>query len=279
MNELLHSPIALNNLSKFHNKLVVCVEGKDDRTFWSYFFKSTKREFHIKLVGGVEELKKYAEMIVSDNVNIIIASDSHYDVIFNNHRQHKKIIYTHGHSIENIMYCHKNLNELLKKMRRLDYTPDDTAHKWIESFCEDAKELMVFDMANEYYGKEVNIMSVSCQKFLKNNSSSILSKQKIEDFLNGINSNFQQNEIDAIKKLIEDSEMPVNKIIRGKFLTNGIINFLKQECKRDEGSCKTFTIESLFIHTVDGCQSCNEHCDSYVKMHKSCIDAINSLES
>jgi len=280
LNELIHSSSALNVLSKFHNKCVIYVEGTDDRTFWGYFFESiAQNKFHIKVAGGVEELKKYAQMVVSDDIDVIIASDSHYDVLFGIHTQHKKIVYTEGHSIENIMYCPNNLNKAIRKRCRLDYTPFDTAHIWIEAFCEDLMELLVFDMANEFYGKGISVMSTSCERFLKRRGSPNLSKEKVEDFLNKIRIKFQEQEIATIKNSIEKSEIPVHRIVRGKFLRNGIINLIKQESRKVGKGNKTFTRDDLFDLTVDGCQSCNEHCDGYRNMCQSCIDAVNSLNN
>lgn len=278
MNDLLHSSTALNNLDKFHDKFIIYVEGKDDKTFWSYFFESVVDKYHIKVAGGVNELKKYAEMVVSDDINIIIASDSDYEVLFDNHTKHTKIVYTCGYSIENMMHCPKNLNNVIKKRCRLDHSPDDVAHKWMESFCDEVKELLVMDMANEYYGKGKSIMGDSCQKFLTSGNSSRLSTQKIDNFQKNIEFCFHDHEIIAIQNLIKKSEMPTNKIIRGKFLVSAIINFLKQQCTKDGGSPKSLNIETLFNLTVDGCKSCKEHCVSYNKMCISCSDAIDSLD-
>ena len=283
MNNLLHTSKGLNNLRKFHKKIVIYVEGQDDKTFWSYFFESiVGNKFRIKIApGGVEGLKKYAERVVSENIEIIIASDSHYDLIFDNHIQHQRIVYSYGHSIENTMYCPNNLNKIIKNRCRLDYLPSNTAQLWLEAFCDDLKELLVFDVANIYYGKGKTVMGTTCNKFLKRNDCPNLSKTKINKFLDEINHFFHEHEIDTIKQLIRESEKPFEQIIRGKFLTNGIINLIKQENKKlnPKLKIKTFPKDELYNLTIDGCQSCIKHCESYYKMCQSCTDAIDSLNN
>ena len=278
MNKLLHTSNGLNNLEKFYGKPVIYVEGKDDIIFWNSFFSAiTDRNLQIKPAGGVEELKEYIKMVVNNDSNIIIASDSHYDVIFDNVTDHPRIIYTFGHSIENTMYCPNNIDKLIEKRCRLCKMPTSIGQNWADEFFDSLYDFLLYDMANEYYNKSLTIMGDSCHKYLDKKNSPYLSKEKIDDKIDLCEKHFDDRDIERIKCLIEKSEKPIFKIIRGKFFTIAILNLIKQQIKKNGSEKTTLTIQHLFDTTVDGCHSCTIKCDEFKIMNKSCEIAIQSL--
>ena len=278
MSKLIHTHKGFHNLPKFHKKVVVYVEGRDDRVFWSYIFNSiAENQTHIKIAGGVNELHKYLNMVVKDDENVIIASDSHYDVLFNNHVTHQRIVYTDGHSIENTMYCPTNINKLIKKRCRLDYTPHDIAQNWLTDFSTHLDEFLLYDIANEYYKKSLPVMGTTCHQYLVNKRSPYLSKEIIDKSVNNIKAHFSDDEINKVKNIISQSGKPIHKIVCGKFFAGAIINFLKQQVKLHKETDKQISIEHLFDLMVDGCLSCTDACEGFKNSYKSCSIAINSI--
>lgn len=259
---------------------MVYVEGKDDKVFWSNLFgKIVKNATHVKIAGGVEELYKYLHMVVEEDGNMIIASDSHYDVILNNHSHHPRVVYTDGHSIENTMYCPTNINKILKKRCRLDYTPHDVAQNWLKEFCAYLDELLIYDVANEYYSKNLSVMGATCHQYLASRKSPYMSKDIIDKKLDNIRPHFSSDEINDVKNIISKSEKPIHKIICGKFFAGAIINLLKQQIELHKETKKQISIEHLFDLMVDGCLSCTDICEDFKSSYNSCRIAVNSISN
>ena len=76
MASLTYSTKGLDTLALFHrSRLVVYVEGKDDRTFWDTALRNLGvRDFYIGIAGGVEEIEKYTRSIIEDGADIVVAA-------------------------------------------------------------------------------------------------------------------------------------------------------------------------------------------------------------
>lgn len=109
MSDTIYSADAINVLNKFHRcEQLIYVEGEDDILFWDTLFQCCGiEEYKIEPKDGVEELNKYINKLETEELNIIIATDSDY-YIFNKHPpKNRRIIRTIGYSIENTLYAPK----------------------------------------------------------------------------------------------------------------------------------------------------------------------------
>lgn len=262
----------LNALNEFYGRTcIVYVEGDDDVLFGeSVFNRAEVNDVQILSVGGREQLAEKISNIQDEGALIIVACDSDYNYILERIKRHPQVIYTYGYSIENSMYCPKSLNNTVRKLVRSNNTYTDKAESWMTSFCEEAKELIVFDLANEKYGKGMKIMGDNCARFLTKNGSCQLSQSKVKRQLNGFNRHFTVAEIQKCKRIIDNTSKPLSAIVRGHFLTTAVLNWLQKQNgnHRPRGVSK----DLLYSNCVDACTSCcDTECEQWSQMLSSVI--------
>ncbi len=121
MGSLSYSSKALDTLPLFHRKkFIIYVEGQDDVIFWEIVLRKFNMDNHqLKIAGGVSEIDKYTFSIVNDGVDIVVARDCDYSDVMGKQFNHPRVIYTHGFSIENSLYCPANIaNEFFSVKKR-----------------------------------------------------------------------------------------------------------------------------------------------------------------
>lgn len=252
MASLTYSSSALNTLSKFHRKkFVVFVEGIDDIHFWNILFsKYGFTNILIKPAGGVTEINKYANFIVNDNAKIVVARDCDYSDLLKTQLKHPRVIYTYGYSLENTLYCAEAIANVIAVYARKVKNYKKDVSEWLNEFAEKIRELLEFDLANEIHGKGIQVMGSNCCRFLKSNSSHISEETKIKTFIKSIEGNFTNGEIADAGNRIKKSAKSIFYVIRGHFLTNAVINFIKHKVHTESGKDVTFSPENLFTHLL-----------------------------
>jgi len=274
-----YSSDGLNVLDKFHDvRFVVYVEGQDDIAFWdSLLKKSGISGYHIDYAGGIEELKKIMSQIIHDDAQVIAACDSHYSLLLCTFPKHDRIISTFGHSIENTMYCPHIINRVANKLSRnlKDQTTSITI--WYTTFCASAKLLIIYDLAREKYGKPVEVCPDNCSRFLKSHYSYNLDDTKINEYIAQRKSHFRADEIKASEELIDQASIDIRHIIKGHFITNAVINFLKASAKRLAGTRPVISINLLYALTSDGCMPCEDQCYEFFTYRDNITKALKSL--
>ena len=255
-----YSTEALNVLYQFHDcDVIIFVEGDDDVLFWNVISaKAGIIRYRIEVSGGKNELNKKIEKVVNENAQIIIACDSDHSPFCENTFEHKQIVKTYGYSIENSMYCPKFIAEIIKKLSRKIIGSDPPSEKRMNQFVDDAKKLLIYDIANHRYQKGISVFGDNCSIFLKSNRSTALSIKKIETFIESIKTNFRKTELLRCEELVNKDSRELRCLIKGHFLTNVVINIIKERVSEIIGHRKSglFTTEHLYTSSIDYCNNC-----------------------
>ena len=270
---------ALDVLDKFHeSNFIIFVEGDEDVIFWSsLFYKAGIQNYYIESAGGINELKNIMSQILNENARVIVACDSDYSVLLNTLPNHKRIISTYGHSIENTMYCPKIINSVIDKLSHRIQDRVQFISDRIDSFCNVAKVLVVYDIAREKYNKPILICGNNCSRFLTSPRSSRLDENTILDYISSIIHYFNNHEIEECAQLLDSYSLDIRHVIRGHFLTNGVINIIKNAIRHTLDKAPTIPPSTLYALTSDGCKSCNNSCHEFAIVEQRIHNAVATL--
>jgi hypothetical protein len=270
---------ALNVLDKFHQaNFVIYVEGGDDICFWSTLLdKAGITDFYIDYAGGIEELEKLMWQIINEDARVIVACDSHYSFVLGAPNVHNRIIRTFGYSIENTMYCPNIINHVIDKLSRTKEERQVIISHWMGEFCNNAKTLLIYDLANEKYSKSIEVMGNKCSRFLLSPTSTKLDDNKVTAHIDGIKMYFKLEELTDCEKLIDDCGKELKYIIKGCFITNGVINLVKKTVKICRGSNPVIPLDNFYALVSDGCKICTSKCEDFDTVKKHIQNAIASV--
>jgi len=203
MDSLEYSNDALSAKSLFYNRKVsVFVEGIDDRLFWDHLFLIANVDVHVEDVNGKPEIDKLIQEIYENNAEFYVAIDSHHSAFLDDKLNHPQIFKTYGYSIENSMYNSASIELIISRLSRKRVNLDSTLNEWMAEFVKSTHSLLIYDIANEKYGKGICIFGKSSVRFLKSSHSPYISEQKITAFLNSQKDQFSKKEISSTKKLL-----------------------------------------------------------------------------
>ncbi len=243
MGRLSYSRKALDTLSKFHkSKFVVYIEGEDDEPFWSTIFEINHVvDVYFKVAGGKEEIAKYEDAVSENDIDIVVARDSDYTYVSNSQKNHPRILYTYGYSIENTMYCPHNIAKAIHIFSRSSKMQVAEVSLWLESFVSDFKELLKYDFANEFFNKGIEVLGRNCTRFLKSNRSHKPNLTSVTGKFKELKEHFTESELKRAEDLIIASNRDVKYLIRGHFLSNAVINYIK-----NHSNLKSMSQEMLY---------------------------------
>lgn len=276
MDSIEYSNEALSAKGLFYNKeITVYVEGKDDPLFWDNLFNIAEISAHIEDVGGKEELKKYYDKILNEDADFFIATDNDNSEFMIDVIEHPKIIKTYGYSIENSMYYYpssieKTISNFCRK--KLDISED--FNNWLNDFSEKVYDLIVYDIANNRFGKGISIFGDNCCRFLTSNNSHNVCENKLQQFIENIQEHFSEDEINEVKALINQSEKEIWFMIKGHFITHALINLIKHSVRSHSGDSKSMTSDFLYSITVD----CTENWEERIDI-RTVIEKIKSIKN
>lgn len=276
MASLEYSNEALSAKGLFYNrKITVFVEGKDDPLFWDNLFRVAEIDAHIEDVGGKEELKKYIDKIVNENADFYIASDNDNSDFMLKKIEHSRIIMTYGYSIENSMYYYQDpIEKTVSKFCRKKLDLSEDFNNWLSSFSEKVYELIVYDIANNRFGRGISIFGDNCYRFLTSNKSHNVCEKKIGLFIDSVKNKFSESEISEVKDLINQSEKDIWFMIKGHFITNALINLIKYSVRKHSGDTKSMTPDFLYSITVD----CSENWENRIDI-KTVVERIRQIDN
>ncbi|NVK66108.1 MAG: DUF4435 domain-containing protein [Flavobacteriales bacterium] len=254
MAELEYSNEALEAKGLFYNKeITVYVEGKDDPLFWENIFDLAEIEAHIEDVGGKKELEKYLKKVTEEGADFFIAADNdNGEFMKDDPLNHPNIVRSYGYSIENSMYGHlvpieKNISNFCRKKLEVS----DDFEKWMNDFSQKVYELIVYDIANNRFGKGISVFGDNCYRFLKKQNSYEICSDKTSQFISSIENEFDKEEIDEVRELISKSEKELWFLIKGHFITHALLNLITHTIKKHNGSKKSMTTDFLYSITID----------------------------
>jgi hypothetical protein len=261
MGEISYSSEALNTLPKFHRtKYVIYVEGDDDIPFWQVVFQAFGlKDFVIKPAGGVNEIEKYTRSILDENVGIYVARDSDFKELLNQQGSHPRILWTYGHSIENTLYHPIQIAEIISVYSRSQGFNALQVEAWLQNFSNEFWALLVYEISNEKYQKGIEVLGKKCNKFLPSKKAHLPSIALITQKLDIVCKEIDSNEyIEAEKILVNATKRkPIFFLIRGHFLTNAVINYIKSKVRKINKNKKDLSLseDSLFAHLITALKS------------------------
>lgn len=267
---------AQNVEAKFYGKLaIVNVEGPDDKVFWSQYFD--KSRFEIREKNGCRNLDDIIDAIVNKGLRQIVACDSDYSFYEKSQIAHPLVVMTLSHSIESVMYCPVNLNACVQKLARDIEDHLGEINMAYDSFCDDIKEMLVYDIVNNVYKHGHSIFGDSCVRFLKSNHSVNVDKEKIEEILN--TKSFPTEELNHVRDLMKTDDRSIRQIAKGHFQTGFVTNLLKQMASTISGdNCGTLSRDSLYALLVKCTSECTVDCKERNVIRKKVNRAIQYLK-
>lgn len=280
ISNLNYSEDALNVKSLFYNKrIMVYVEGEDDVTFWNEMFKEISNDYKLESVGGLTQLKEYISLIREGNKNMIVACDRDHSIYFDEDPYSNPLIVTsYGYSIENTMFCPKNIATQIRRLSRTtyDYTTDVT--KWYNEFNKSALKLLVYDIGNHIYEKGISCYGDNCCRYLSpNNNGDKLDEEKINSFISSISSAYKDDELEIIGRKINNDQRNERFKIKGHFITHAATNHIKKRVKEITTNNPTISKEMLYS-TFSYCISpCNPACADREFVKAQIRNAFNNV--
>lgn len=266
-NRLEHSSEALNITHKFYDKkFMLYVEGDDDVVFWDENFRKymSKDFYEIEQVNGKENLARYITGITDGILsNIVVACDADYSEFMDENFEHKFIIRTYGHSIENTMFCPHSVATYIRRASKTsnDYLPD--VLEWLSTFCLKAKKLLPYEIENEYNPTHCETLPKIFNKgfyyFQDNQNKGYLDDNKIDSYLKSISSTFNSDRISEITQRVNDSDKEVRYLIQGHFIAKAIMEYMRESVKQIKGNINAPN-EAIYESFMDCKCTCNPLC-------------------
>jgi len=278
ISKLSYSEDALNIKSLFYNKkIMVYVEGEDDVTFWNEMFKEISSDYKLESVGGLPKLKEYMSFICDGNKNMIVACDRDHSIYLDVDPYSNPLIVTsYGYSIENTMFCPKNIATQIRRLSRttMDFTSDVT--KWYEEFNKSAFKLLVYDIGNHIYEKGISCFGDNCCKYLNpNHNGDKLDDEVLDSFISSISPFFEKEELEHITKKVDNDRRNDRFKIKGHFITNAATNHIKKKVKEVTTYNPTISKEMLYSSFSYCMTPCNPTCEDREFLKTQIRNAFN----
>ena len=279
-NKLLHSDEALNITHQFYDKkFMLYVEGDDDIVFWDENFrKYIPADFYeIEQVHGKENLDRYIIGIKDGTLsNIVVACDSDYTDFRNDNLEHRFIVRTYGHSIENTMFCPHSIAAYIRRASRTsnDYLPE--VLEWFSAVCSKAQKLLPYEIENcinpTHCEKLPKVFNKGFFYFQDNQNKSSLDESKINNYIQTISQYFEINRIAEIEQKINELEKDVRFLIQGHFIANAIMEYIRKQVKLIRGNVNAPN-DAIYESIVDCKYPCKALCKDKLFL-KSQIEKI-----
>lgn len=262
-NELFYSDEALSIKSFFYNrKFMVYVEGDEDIPFWSELFEQITKEFEIEQTGGIGNLKNYMDKIMDGNKSFIVACDKDHSIYNENNKYNNcLIVHTYGYSIENSMYCPKNINYAIRRLAKTAKDYSESINTWYEDFLNKGSKLLPYDVINHVNGIGVACFGDNCCRFLDDRNKHILDDEKIATYISNIQKHFEESELEKVIDKINVDIREMRFKIKGHFLTHGVSAFVKKLVVNENKANPNLSNEAIYSLMVNCINSCNPRCN------------------
>lgn len=228
---------------------MVYVEGQDDLPFWNRVFSLFNLpSVEIKHSGGIQELKKIEDSVRNTAANVYIARDTEYEVILGLLTDHPKILRTLGHSIENSLYSPKNIARAIAMHSRTQEFDHNLVLQWIESFAKTFEKAIALDITNESLGAGHKVLGDNSCPYLNSNGKACSPNQhRLDELVTRIQAQLPVTKVSEIEASMGGLGLPLRYLIRGHFLTNAVINFIKTQVKSVCGKSPSLNPEGLYL--------------------------------
>lgn len=260
----------------FHQSdFIVYVEGDDDVVFWEYFFeKFFAKKVYVKPVGGKEQLETYISSIVSESIRDFVAMDSDFSKI-ENAEAHSNVIKTQGYSIENSLISGETLREVVVNLGKISKHDIKEAEclDWLESFFKKIDMLIYYDIANHIGNKGCSVVGDSCKRFLKSDRDIVLCDKKISQYLSKVGFSLDEELIETLQKVIDESSSDIPGLTRGHFLFSGALHFTNEKI-REKRKKVSISIDSFFGALVMAFKSAFDESHEEYDYYKNLIEGL-----
>lgn len=258
--EISYSIEALRVKARFYDKkAMVYVEGPEDINFWDPYFE--RDVFEIESVNGCQNLAPYITQLETGEKSFIVACDSDYNCYKNLAYVSPLIVTTYGHSIENMMYCPYNINEIVRKLSKTNVDSIDKINEWYKNFVKSAHPLLLREILNQIYKPQEDkpkVLGYSSARFCKENKCYELDDLKINAYCDTIKDSYPQEELNKIESLITKDSREERQLIKGHFYTDAIQKYIEYLSKKLSHSnnikIPSAALYALFVH----CTQCKQ---------------------
>lgn len=251
MSSVEYSTDAVNVLHQFHRcETLVYVEGDDDLLFWEFILSYFGLEnFKIEIKDGSQELEKYTERLISEDLNVIIARDADYGVLTGRIPQHSRLLTTFGHSIENTLYCTISIAQLARVWAKVPNCLIAQTESWFEQFNQKFSELICLDIANDHFGASLDVLGDNCTRYMKSKTCDNVDDRKVQQKIDSIRTKLDNEKVTTIEQIIADSDCTISNLIRGHFLQSAVVKYINSRMK-ELGKNKTISYDNLYSNAI-----------------------------
>lgn len=279
MSNFYYSSKALSIKPKFNKAdCIVYIEGKDDKLFWTYLFNRLDLDADITKVNGCNNLKPLIEKILIEDAKIIVCRDSDYTSFINTQKSHPRIIYTYGYSLENSLFCKKNLEDIIEICIKDKYINQDNLLEWLDQFEKKIKPIIIYEILNLKLnlGKKV-IQDIT--EITKSKNNPYLDDIKIKNLLEKFDVPDRKQNIELIEKSLNTTNKDLYYILKGHLLQRLILKFINYEAKKITGSRKSCISENnLYNVSIGFVKNCKSNCPQYIYYKDKINSALSSIK-
>lgn len=281
MAKLEYSSDAINTLNKFHRcDTVVYVEGDDDELFWSTIFdRCSELRVMTQAVGGADELDKFIERIVAEDLKVIAARDADFLTLLNRHNSDPRVIHTYGYSIENTIYTEKAINRLVKLWcKGKSGAGNADCREWLQRLHGELEKLTAYDAANFLFNCGVSVVGDNLARFAKKSEPHEVDAAKVSKHIN----TFCEIISDDMLKDVLNSEplkndRTIGSWVRGHFLASAVLQYITLQLKIVGLSTKV-TYDGMYTsameHLAHNLDNGHPHYTHYCKSTKTALAAL-----
>jgi hypothetical protein len=188
-------------------------------------------------------------LIENGELHALVARDADYLTLTGRKSNNPKIIYTHGHSIENTIHHIESMQQILKLSCKKTTSFRPECETWLSEFGQNFLPLLKLDLANEIEGSGVHVLGDNCSKFMLNQSSETPSTIKISEHAKKVSGSIKDESIQTADSIIKNTRFDPIQWLRGHFVASGVQKFISNKSK-DSGRKGSLPHESLFSQAV-----------------------------
>ncbi len=251
MGSLAYSSDALNVLNRFHRvETIVHVEGEDDVVFWSSVFEIfTDKKIEFLPSGNSTELDKKIRLIEEGVLDSLAARDSDYLLFTTGQSNSAKVIYTHGHSIENSLHYPCSVNTVTKIVCRTASDYSRSCSEWMTEFADMTLPLLQLEIANEIAGTGIAVLGSNCSRYRRNGTAAVVCGEAVESRVVQVTPSIPSEARVAAEAIVADANFDARRWLRGHFLASGVQKLISNHLKRS-GKKGNVAYENLFGQSI-----------------------------
>lgn len=258
MDEFHYSSEAENILNRFYQaEIMVYVEGDDDICFWETIFsKTSSYKVEIQEVGGCEELKKFINRLLEEDLQVLVACDSDLTIFKEQQITDARVIKTTGYSIENSYICLDGVYKAIKTLGKIPKKVMDTIdlESWNDDFYNKVEPLIKYDIYNFMNEKGIAVIGDNADRFMKSKKSNVICPEKIANFIVQLNEKFEGVDLSEVENLIEEKEINIRSWLRGHFLFSAIHRLISTIAVKN-GKSISLSYEALYSNLINTFES------------------------